>query len=174
MAESDRHPILIVDDEPEVLYSLRALLRRDFELHTAQTAYEAEQVLQSQPIHVVLSDQRMPGVTGVDFLTRVHREHPDTVRLLLTGYADIRAVIDAINRGHVYRYLTKPWDADELRLVLRQACEHYEQAGSGKRLLAEARDYLTGCLARLEARPEDEALLRTGRELLERLGRELS
>jgi DNA-binding NtrC family response regulator len=140
-----KHPILIVDDEPEILHSLRGLLRRDFEVHTAGSAAEALEVLQRQPVHVIMSDQRMPGTTGVDLLTRVRQAHPEAVRLIFTGYADIKAVIDAINQGNIYRYLTKPWDPDELRSVLHQACAAYEQIHEERALLADLRTFLKGC-----------------------------
>src|SRR5262249_10854561 len=127
-----KHPILVVDDEAEILYSLRALLRRDFDLHTAQSAYEAMQVLQRQPVHVIMTDQRMPGMTGVELLAQIREQHPDAIRMIFTGYADIKAVIDAINEGNIYRYLTKPWDPDELVTVLQQACAAYERIVAGR------------------------------------------
>ena len=73
-----------------------------------------------------MTDQRMPEMTGVEFLHRIRGEHPEAIRLLFTGYADIRAVIDAINQGNVYRYITKPWDPDELQTVIREAGERYD------------------------------------------------
>ena len=73
-----------------------------------------------------MTDQRMPEMTGVEFLKHARGEHPEAIRLLFTGYADIRAVIDAINQGNVYRYITKPWDPDELQAVIREACERYD------------------------------------------------
>jgi len=84
-----------------------------------------------------MTDQRMPEMTGVEFLRRVRGEHPDAIRLLFTGYADIKAVIDAINQGNVYRYITKPWDPDELQTIIRQAAEQYDLLAERKRLLAE-------------------------------------
>ena len=150
MAETTRHPILIVDDEPEILYSLRGLLRKEFDVHTATSGYEGLQVLRRQPTHVVLTDQRMPGTTGVEFLKQVRAEHPETVRLLFTGYADIKAVIDAINQGNVYRYLTKPWDPDELQAVLRQASAEYERLAERQRILAELQGYRERCLGLLQ------------------------
>ena len=82
--------------------------------------------MQENEVHVVMTDQRMPEMTGVEFLSRVRGEHPEAIRLLFTGYADIRAVIDAINQGNVYRYITKPWDPDELQTIIREACERYD------------------------------------------------
>jgi DNA-binding NtrC family response regulator len=144
MAETARHPILIVDDEPEILYSLRGLLRKEFDVQTAQSAYEGLHVLRRQPIHVVMTDQRMPQTTGVEFLRQVRTEFPDVIRLILTGYADLKAVIAAINHGCVYRYLTKPWDPDELRAVLLQASAEYDHVAERRRLLAD----LNGQVAR--------------------------
>src|SRR5438876_9853498 len=123
MSENARPPILVVDDEPEILYSLRGLLRREFEVHSAESAREAMEILKARPVHVVMTDQRMPEMTGVELLRQVQGEWPDAIRMVFTGYADIKAVIDAINHGRIFRYITKPWDPDELRSVLRQACD---------------------------------------------------
>src|SRR5262249_3693222 len=141
MADARQHPILVVDDEPEILFSLRALLRRDFEVHTAESGPQALEVLHRHPIHVIMTDQRMPEMTGVELLGRGRGECPHAIRVIFTGYADLRAVIDAVNRGEIYRYLTKPWDPDDLCDVLRQACEHYEALAERDRLLADLRDY---------------------------------
>src|SRR5437016_4340766 len=113
-----KHAILLVDDEPEILYSLRGLLRKEFDLHTAESGAEALAVLRRQPVHAIMSDQRMPEMTGVEFLRRARAECPQAVRMIFTGYADIKAVIDAVNQAEIYRYLTKPWDPDELIAVL--------------------------------------------------------
>jgi DNA-binding NtrC family response regulator len=145
MAEATKHPILIVDDEPEILYSLRGLLRRDFDVNTATSAYEGLQLLRRQPVHVILTDQRMPDTTGVEFLKQVRAEYPAAIRLIFTGYADLKAVIDAINEGSVYRYLTKPWDPDELQAVLHQAAKEYERRADRQRILGELLVYRERC-----------------------------
>jgi response regulator RpfG family c-di-GMP phosphodiesterase len=142
----DKPAILVVDDESEILYSLRGLLRKEYDFHAAQSGYEGLKVLERAAIQVVLADQRMPEMTGVDFLAQVRARYPDTTRLLLTGYADLHAVIDAINHGHVFHYITKPWDPDGLRLVLRQACERHDQLAERRRLLADVNTYLGQCL----------------------------
>jgi signal transduction histidine kinase len=134
-----RHTLLIVDDEPDVVQSLRDLLRREYQVLGATHAREGLRLLQEQPVHVVMSDQRMPDISGVEFLRRVRHDCPDAIRLLFTGYADIKAVIDAINEGHVYRYITKPWDPDELRTVLHQAGEQYDLLQERQRLLEDLR-----------------------------------
>src|SRR5438445_537437 len=113
-----KHPILLVDDEPEILFSLRGLLRREFELFTAESGAEALEILKQHPIHVIMTDQRMPRMTGVELLRQAQMEHPEAIRIVFTGYADLKAVVDAVNQGHIYRYLTKPWDPDDLLTVL--------------------------------------------------------
>ncbi len=121
-----RHTLLVVDDEPDVVQSLQDLLRLEYRVLGATRARDGLRLLHEQPVNIVMTDQRMPEITGVDFLRSVRRDRPEAIRLLFTGYADIKAVIDAINEGHVYRYITKPWDPDELLTILRQASEQYD------------------------------------------------
>jgi len=134
-----RHTLLVVDDEPDVVQSLQDLLRREYNVLGATHAREGLRLLHEQPVHVVMSDQRMPEISGVEFLRTVGRDCPDAIRLLFTGYADIKAVIDAINEGHVYRYITKPWDPDELFTVLHQAGEQYDLLQERRQLLEDLR-----------------------------------
>ena len=104
--------ILIVDDEVEVLNSLADLLRKDFHVFATSDVDEAQRLLIShERFSLVISDQRMPMLTGAELLTRVAKIRPDTARILLTGYADIDAVIEAVNQGQIVQYITKPWDA---------------------------------------------------------------
>ncbi len=186
MDEPTRHPVLIVDDEPEILYSLRGLLRREFDVATATGAYEAMQILRRQPVHVVMADQRMPETTGVEFLRQVRAEYPEAMRLIFTGHADIKAVIDAINQGSVYRYLTKPWEPDELASILHQAAGEYQRRADRQRVLAELLGYRERCRTALEGlrdgrlgtlTPGGEAELQelaaTGQALYDRLQRAL-
>src|SRR4051812_23363288 len=109
MVAPHRHCLLVVDDEPEVVHSLQDLLRFDYRVLGATRAAEGLKLVERENVHVVMTDQRMPEMTGIDFLKRLRGTHPDVVRLLFTGYADIKAVIDAINQGNVFRYITKPW-----------------------------------------------------------------
>jgi len=131
-----------VDDEPEILYSLKGLLRREFELYTAESAHEALEILKRHPIHVVMTDQRMPQMTGVELMGRVRNEYPDAIRIIFTGYADIKAVIEAINNGGLFRYITKPWDPDELLDTLRQAAEQHDRLVERRRILSDSRDHV--------------------------------
>ncbi len=137
---SRRHTLLVVDDEPDVVQSVQDLLRLDYRVLGATRAKEGLRILQEQEVHLVMTDQRMPEMTGVEFLGHVRGGHPEAIRLLFTGYADIKAVIDAINQGNVYRYITKPWDPDDLQIVIRQAAEQYDLLVERKRLLAELQE----------------------------------
>jgi DNA-binding NtrC family response regulator len=168
MTPTLKHPILLVDDEPEILFSLRGLLRREFDVHTAESGAEALEVLKQQPVHVLMTDQRMPNMTGVELLKRAHGECPEAIRIVFTGYADIKAVIDAVNRGQIYRYLTKPWDPDELAEVLREACAQHDRIAERRQLLADLRGYVADGLA-----GQAEERVRQGNELLARLDRAL-
>ena len=124
---SSRAGVLYLDDEENNLFSFRALFRRDFDIYTTTSASDAVQYLRDKEIHVILSDQKMAEVSGVEFFELVKNEFPHPVRILVTGYADIEAVIDAINRGQVYRYVTKPWNEQELRICIDNAREKFER-----------------------------------------------
>ena len=121
-----RHTILIVDDEPDVVMSVKDLLRLEHRVVGAQSATEGMRILAQEEVHVVMTDQRMPNITGVEFLHTIRGQYPEAIRLLITGYADIRSVIDAINQGHVFRYINKPWDPDELLSITREAVTRYD------------------------------------------------
>ena len=117
--------VLYVDDEIHNLNSFKAAFRRDFEIHVAQSAREARKVLDQNEIAVIVTDQRMPVMTGIEFLESIIPVYPDTIRILLTGFSDVNAVMDAINRGQVYKYLVKPWADEELRMYVQNAIEIY-------------------------------------------------
>jgi len=129
------HSILVVDDEPDVVRSVKDLLRLDYKVYTATSADEGMKILQENAIDVIMTDQRMPEMTGVEFLKKARDPHPDATRLLFTGYADISAVIAAINQGNVYRYIAKPWDPDELQTIIREACERHDLIVHRKQLI---------------------------------------
>ena len=119
---ADEKTLLLVDDEPNVLSSLTRLLRREgYSILTATSPADAFELLAKQPVQVVISDQRMPDMSGTEFLSRVRQLYPNTIRLVLTGYTDLQSVTDAINRGAIYKFLTKPWDDDQLREQIREA-----------------------------------------------------
>jgi diguanylate cyclase len=118
-----RCSLLVVDDEPYILSTLVGLLSLEYEVLTADSADAAELILNQRPIDLILTDQRMPRRTGVQLLEWVYQVHPRTVRLLMSGHADLDDAVDAINRGQVYYYLLKPWRLEELQQVLRNAAE---------------------------------------------------
>ena len=117
--------VLYIDDEINNLNSFKAAFRRDFNIYVAQSAKEGRRILEEQEIGVIITDQRMPVLTGIEFLESILNVYPDTIRILLTGFSDMNAVMDAINRGQVYKYLVKPWQNDELRLYIQNALEIY-------------------------------------------------
>jgi len=118
-------PLLYVDDEPDNLRVFELTFRREFSILTASSAEEGLRILNENPVAVVLSDQRMPGVTGTEFLARVRDLDPKTIRMLVTAYGDVDILGDAINDGSIYRYVPKPWEPEDMRLTLRRAIEVY-------------------------------------------------
>lgn len=128
--------VLYVDDEVHNLNAFKASFRRKFNIFTAESAIEGQKVLAAQDIHIIITDQRMPVTTGIEFLESIIPEYPDPIRILLTGYADINAVIDAINKGQVYKYIQKPWMEDDLRINIEKAYELYMLRKENKDLTA--------------------------------------
>lgn len=115
--------VLCVDDEPHVLRALQWLLQQEFEVHTAVSAQEGLRLLQSNDFDVVVSDQRMPEVSGVEFLQEVRRVAPRAMRILLTGYADLDAMVRSVNESEVFRFISKPWDIKELPKLIAEAAQ---------------------------------------------------
>jgi response regulator RpfG family c-di-GMP phosphodiesterase len=129
------HTVLFVDDEVNILKALQRLLRtEDMNVLCASRAVEALDLLEKHPTQVVVTDQRMPEMSGVDFLAQVRERQPEIVRMMLTGYTEMKVAVDAINRGEIYRLITKPWNDDELRATLRQAFDHADLKAEIKRL----------------------------------------
>ena len=129
--------ILCVDDEPHILSALRRLFRgQGYEVVTADSARAGLEVLASRQVDLIISDMRMPEMDGIEFLEQARQRCPDTLRLLLTGNADVRLILDAVNRGEIYRYITKPWDDHEMTLVVRHALERQGLEGERRRLEA--------------------------------------
>ena len=135
-----RHKVLIVDDEEPILHSLERLLRREpYELLCATSGPQALEMLEREPVSLVISDLGMPGMDGLELLARVKERHPEAVRIILTGRADTHSAMRAINEGEVYRFFTKPWNDDELRLTLRQTLHHFELVREANRMLTRLR-----------------------------------
>lgn len=126
--------VLYVDDEVNNLNSFKASFRRDFEVFTAISAKEGRKILDAYEIGVIITDHRMPVMTGIEFLESIIHVYPDTIRILLTGFADINAVMDAVNRGQVYKYIVKPWQNDELKMYIINAMEIYKLRRENKDL----------------------------------------
>jgi DNA-binding NtrC family response regulator len=117
---------MIVDDEPANLRVLERLFRSDYQVVTAPSGAEALTLLEQHDVALLISDQRMPAMTGIELMTKTVAIRPQMVKILLTGYTDVGALIEALNSGLVYRYLTKPWNNDDLKLTVSRALEHYE------------------------------------------------
>jgi diguanylate cyclase len=134
-----RCSLLIVDDEPHVLASLTACLQREFAVVSAGSADEALEILRARDFDLLLTDQRMPGMSGVELLDWVRKHRPKMIRLLMTGYAEFEDVVDAINRGQIFRFLLKPWRLNELVETLQEAARVCKLERSHEHLLQEVR-----------------------------------
>lgn len=173
--------ILLVDDEENIASALVRLLRRDgYTILRANSGKEGLALLERHQVGVIISDQRMPEMTGTEFLSRVKELYPDTVRIVLSGYTELNSVTDAINRGAVYKFLTKPWEDDLLRANVEEAFRHHEMKIENARLaleLKQANDDLRRINRELEQRVELKAgevvrnlnVLRISQEILEHL-----
>ncbi|MEY2894175.1 MAG: hypothetical protein RJA98_4083 [Pseudomonadota bacterium] len=157
--------LLLVDDEPNIVNALKRLLRRDgYHVLTASSGSEGLQLLTEHPVDVILTDQRMPGMTGVEFLHRAKAQSPHTVRMVLSGYTELQSIIDAINEGAIYKFLTKPWDDQRLRGHVAEAFRQKELSDENRRLqdqveaanndLAHLNDKLGRLLAQQNAQAE--------------------
>ncbi len=131
------HGLLIVDDEKEILRSLTLTFADDYAVFTASSGAEALEILEKQEIALVIADQRMPVMTGAELLERVFQINSNIIRIILTGYTDTASLIQAINKGHIYQYITKPWERQDLRITVKRAVESYELALENQRLLRE-------------------------------------
>ena len=124
------YKIMIVDDEPANLRTLERLFRSDYQVVTALSGAEALALLDQHDVALLISDQRMPAMTGIELMIKTVAIRPQMVKILLTGYTDVGALIEALNSGLVYCYLTKPWNNDDLRLTVSRALDHYEMMKS--------------------------------------------
>ncbi len=131
----DKINILYIDDEENNLTSFKATFRRDYRVFTALSAAEGRELLEQHTMNLIITDQRMPEETGVEFLSSILEQYPEPIRILLTGYTDIEAVIDGINKGQIYRYITKPWNEQELRMNIENAFEVFALRKENKELM---------------------------------------
>jgi CheY-like chemotaxis protein len=129
------HTVLCVDDERNIISSLKRLLRKeDYNLLTASSATEGLEILKQHDVHLVISDHRMPEMSGTEFLAVVREQYPDIVRVVLSGYTDVDAITASINKGHVYKFILKPWNDESLKLEIRQALEQYDLVQANRNL----------------------------------------
>lgn len=129
--------VLLLDDENDILKALNRVLRMDYNVVTFDNGADALEYLQENPIHIIISDMRMPEMDGADFLAKAREMQPDTVRLLLTGYADIQSTVRAVNAGGIHTYISKPWDNENLKLIVGKAAEFYRLSRDKERLTIE-------------------------------------
>ena len=148
--------VLYIDDEISNLNACVALFRREFNILTASSALEGFEVLEKEEIHLILCDQRMPLMTGVEFFEKILSRYPAPIRILITAYADIQVVIDAINRGEVYKYLTKPWNTNDIKNFIIKGYEVYSLRKENERLVNQVKEKREKLLAFGLQLPEDE------------------
>ncbi len=136
-----KHTVLCVDDEVNILQTLKRLLRKEnYQLLTAASGKEGLDILEKNDVHLVISDQRMPEMSGTEFLAEIKDKFPDVIRIILTGYTEVDAITESINRGHIYKFFLKPWNDDNLKLEIRKALDQYD--------LIKANEHLTRTIIR--------------------------
>ena len=133
-------PVLYIDDEVENLRGFQFLYRNNYQIFTAQSAEEGFEILKNNKIKLILADQRMPKMTGVEFFEKASELYPDIIRIIITGYSDIEAIIKAINKGKIFKYISKPWDKDELKLIIDNAIWSYNIAAENRNLIESLRE----------------------------------
>ena len=120
--------VLFVDDEPSILQALKRMLRKEeYRIFTANSGPEGLEIMKNNDIQLIVSDHRMPEMTGVQFHQKVKELYPNTIRVILSGYANVNVLFEAVNKGEIDRFLAKPWNDDELKTTFRQCLEHYDQ-----------------------------------------------
>lgn len=134
------YPILYIDDEKDNLTVFQSAFRRDYQVHLATSGKEGLQIMKKEDIHLVITDQRMPEMTGIEFLEKILPDYPDCIRMVLTGFSDVEAIIQAINKGRVYRYITKPWNRNELKITIDRALETYSLRQQNKNLIEDLKE----------------------------------
>ena len=133
--DGNKHTVLLVDDEENILHSLKRLLRKEeYCLLTGSSGVEGLRILEENDVHLVISDQRMPGMSGIEFFAAVKEHYPDTIRIILSGYTDVDSITESINKGHIYKFFVKPWNDQSLKLEIRQALEQYDLIQTNRKL----------------------------------------
>jgi response regulator RpfG family c-di-GMP phosphodiesterase len=147
----DKKCLLVIDDEPNVCDSVHDLLRREYRVLKAHSAEEGYRLMQEEDVHIVMSDQRMPQITGVELLAKVKSRYPQAVRMLFTGFADLDSIIAAINQGHIFGFLKKPWQPEALEAAVRQAAAEYDRLARTEHERERLVDEITDLKNRLSA-----------------------
>jgi DNA-binding NtrC family response regulator len=162
MTATRRHTLLVVDDETDVCDSVHDLLRREFNVLKAKSADEGLKLMRDNEVHIIMTDQRMPKVTGVELLKSIRTGHPQAVRMLFTGYADLDSVIAAINQGHIFKFLKKPWQPKELEGAVREAAAEYDRLVDYAEAMEKLRTELQSLRDRIVALEQEVERLRKG------------
>jgi len=130
-----QHTVLLVDDEENILHALKRLLRREgYRILTANSGAEGFKILDKQDVHLVVTDQRMPGMSGTEFLAKVKENYPEVIRVVLSGYTEVDSITESINKGHIYKFMLKPWNDQNVKLEIKQALEQYDLMQVNKKL----------------------------------------
>ena len=135
-AQEKQGKLLLVDDEQGVLQALKRLFFRNYEVTLANSGQEALDILKNEKFDMIISDMRMPGMSGAELLKTCFETYPEMIRVLLTGYSDLDSAIKAVNEGNIYRYISKPWDNDQLRGMVSEALESRELKAANRKLSA--------------------------------------
>ncbi len=118
---TEKYKILYVDDEESNLRIFKMTFKRDYDIFTAISGLEAIEVLKHNPIQLIVTDQKMPEMTGTEFLEKTLPDHPDVIRIILTGFSDIEAIVRAVNKANIYKYVTKPWNREDFKIIIDEA-----------------------------------------------------
>jgi len=130
-----QHTVLFVDDEENILHSLERLLRREeYRILTATSGADGLEILKEHDVHLVVTDQRMPGMSGTEFLAKVKENYPEVIRIVLSGYTEVDSITESINKGHVYKFMLKPWNDQNVKLEIKQGLEQYDLMQVNKKL----------------------------------------
>ncbi len=160
MTASKKHTLLVVDDEADVGDSVHDLLRREFKVLRARNADEGLKLMRENEVHIIMTDQRMPKVTGVELLRSIRAGHPQAIRMLFTGYADLDSVIAAINQGHIFKFLKKPWQPEDLEQAVHEAAAEYDRLVENADMMERLRSELSMLRERITALEQEVVRLR--------------
>ncbi len=162
MTAEKKHTLLVVDDEADVGDSVHDLLRKEFIVLRARNADEGLKLMRENEVHIIMTDQRMPKVSGVELLRSIRAGHPQAIRMLFTGYADLDSVIAAINQGHIFKFLKKPWQPEDLEQAVREAAAEYDRLVEHADIMEKLRSELAMLRERITLLEQEVNRLRKG------------